>query len=225
MTEATETDFYTHFIQQNAIFDFAINAFVLVQSHHEYLKERAANRTLTPEENAELNGLEAFVQDYTHLKTTDYHILTLKSGYTVIGFSSPARIEDYERHLGVRYAREDAVNHAAAVKGYEIKQERNGGPSPILDYLTSTIGGMGIRTPHVTLNLGATLKHIGVANLPEQLDRVDLAIVWAQNHFAVHGYHQYKGAEKFDHGRNRLNALSLAKANLLPFLVSHSYLA
>lgn len=54
-------------------------------------------------------------------------IITMKSGFTVIGKSAPASPENFSEEVGRRYAYDDAFRQLWPLEGYLLKERLNGG--------------------------------------------------------------------------------------------------
>lgn len=57
------------------------------------------------------------------LSTLTICIMVLRNGFTVIGKAAPADPENYDRALGRKFAREDAIRQIWPLMGYAKKQE------------------------------------------------------------------------------------------------------
>lgn len=61
------------------------------------------------------------------LKTLTICILVTTSGFTLIGKSAPADPENFDRELGIKFAREDAMRQMWPLEGYLLRERLHEG--------------------------------------------------------------------------------------------------
>jgi hypothetical protein len=54
-------------------------------------------------------------------------VLTMKNGFAVVGKSAPADAGNYDRDLGHKFAKEDAVRQLWAFEGYALREQMSNG--------------------------------------------------------------------------------------------------
>jgi len=70
-----------------------------------------------------LQGVSAPFSAMAHLGLLTFCVLLLKNGYTVPGTSACASPENYNREIGERLAKEDAIKKMWPLLGYELKNK------------------------------------------------------------------------------------------------------
>lgn len=60
---------------------------------------------------------------FDSLKSLTVCFIVLRNGFTVIGKSAPADPENYNRELGQKFAREDAIRQIWPIMGYAKREE------------------------------------------------------------------------------------------------------
>lgn len=73
-----------------------------------------------------IEGIESKVKSAKFHRLTEVLtvcVLTLENGFFVTGESACASPENYNKALGEKYAREDAINKVWAFEGYLLKQK------------------------------------------------------------------------------------------------------
>lgn len=59
---------------------------------------------------------------YVHENVLTIAIVTMQSGFFVVGKSAPASPENFNAELGKKFAREDAIRHLWAFEGYVLRE-------------------------------------------------------------------------------------------------------
>ncbi len=99
-------------------------------------------------------------------------VLTLRNGFTVVGKSACASPENYDRDMGQKIAREDAVRQIWALMGYELRSQlqrlADVKPAEFSEALTRMLAQkLGNGEAFRTQDIEAVLDHVTGNNLEE----------------------------------------------------------
>lgn len=65
------------------------------------------------------NNAEAF----NALSLLTIHVLVMRNGFVIIGKSAPADAQNYNKELGAKFAREDAIRQVWPLMGYALRNK------------------------------------------------------------------------------------------------------
>lgn len=82
-----------------------------------------------------LEGLTAKIKSEEYLLAGDPRVLTIcvltmQNGFTIVGKSAPAAVENFNIDLGKKFAREDAIRQAWAFEGYLLRERLHQAANP-----------------------------------------------------------------------------------------------
>jgi len=77
-----------------------------------------------------LDSMESKVErvEFIHPQCADYMtlaVIKMSNGYVLVGKSAPADPENFNRELGCKFAREDAMRQLWSLEGYALRERLN----------------------------------------------------------------------------------------------------